>query len=65
MGHIGEIAQLITAVVLALTFLQSWRNGRKIEEVHRATNSMKDALVLTTEKESYARGLKQGEDNPR
>jgi hypothetical protein len=64
-GHIGEIAQLITAVVLALTFLQSWRNGRKIEEVHRATNSMKDALVLTTEKESYARGLKQGEDNPR
>ena len=65
MGHIGEIAQLITAIVLALNFLQSYRNGRKIEEVHRATNSMKDALVLTTEKESYARGLKQGEDNPR
>ena len=61
MSHIGEIAQLITAVVLALNFLQSLRNGRNIEKVHLATNSMKDALVNTTEKESYARGIKAGE----
>lgn len=65
MSHIGEIAQLITAVVLALNFWQSWRNGRKIEAVHLATNSMKDALVASTAKESYAAGVKQGEDNPR
>jgi hypothetical protein len=61
MDHIGEIAQLITAIVLALNFIQSWRNGKSIEKVHLATNSMKDALVNSTEKESYARGVKSGE----
>jgi hypothetical protein len=61
MGHLGEIAQLITAIVLALNFFQSWRNGKSIEKVHLATNSMKDALVNSTEKESYARGIKAGE----
>jgi hypothetical protein len=65
MDHLGEIAQFITAIVLALNFIQSWRNGRKIEEVHKATNSMKDALVDSTAKASYAAGLKHGEDNPR
>jgi hypothetical protein len=54
-------AQLITAVVLALNFYQSWKNGRGIEKVHLLTNSMKDALVSSTEKESYARGIKAGE----
>jgi hypothetical protein len=58
---IGEVAQLITAVVLALNFWQSRRNGQKIEAVHLATNSMKDALVESTSKESYARGVKAGE----
>ena len=61
MDHIGEIAQLITAIVLALNFIQSWRNGKSIEKVHLATNSMKDALVNSTEKEAYARGVKSGE----
>jgi hypothetical protein len=60
-GYIGEIAQLITAIVLALNFWQSRQNGKKIEAVHLATNSMKDALVESTSKESYARGVKAGE----
>ena len=59
--YIAPIAQLITAIVLALNFWQSYHNGKKIEEVHRATNSMKDALVESTSKESYARGVKAGE----
>jgi hypothetical protein len=61
MPTLGEIAQLITALVLALNFWQSYRNGKKIEQVHLATNSMKDALVESTSKESYARGVKAGE----
>jgi hypothetical protein len=65
MNHIGEIAQLITAIVLALNWWQSRQNGKKIEEVHLATNSMKDALVASTAKENFAAGVKQGEDNPR
>ena len=64
----GEVAQFITALVLALTYWQSYRNGKKIEQVHLATNSMKDALVATTDKEAFARGVKSGEAssmNPR
>jgi hypothetical protein len=61
MPTLGEIAQLITALVLALNFYQSYRNGKKIEQVHLATNSMKDALVATTDKEAFARGVKSGE----
>lgn len=61
----GEAAQMVTAVVLVLTFLQSRRNGQKIAQVHEATNGMKDALVAATEKESYARGVKAGADQPR
>lgn len=32
----------------------------QVEQVHVATNSMKDALVLATEKEALARGIKEG-----
>lgn len=34
--------------------------SEQVEEVHKATNSMKDALVLTTEKEAHARGIVEG-----
>ena len=61
MGWVSAIAQFITAVVLALNFWQSYRNGKGIKEVHLATNSMKDALVISTDKEAYARGVKAGE----
>lgn len=64
MSYLGEIAQLITAVVLALNYLQGWRNGRKIDEVHKQTNSLKDELVAATKKESYAAGVKHGEEHP-
>ena len=60
--NLGEIAQTITAVVLALNFYQSWRNGRDITEVKHATNSMKDELVKVTGEAKYAEGLKHGED---
>lgn len=69
MNHITEIAQVVTAVGLLLTgmssamgLLQSWRNGRKIEEIHVATNSMKDKLVQVTGEAKYAEGLKHGEE---
>lgn len=63
--YITPVAQLITALVALAAFLQSSRNGRKIEEVHKATNSMKDELVKTTATANFAAGAKQGEDNPR
>jgi hypothetical protein len=65
---VAEIAALVTgagvllnAVVTAFSLVQSLRNGRKIEQVHLATNSMKDALVASTDREAFARGVKVGE----
>lgn len=36
-----------TIVAFANIWLQ-FRNGRKVEEIHKATNSMKDELVAAT-----------------
>jgi hypothetical protein len=65
---VAEIAALVTgagvllnAAVTAFSLVQSLRNGRKIEQVHLATNSMKDALVASTDREAFARGVKVGE----
>ena len=55
------IGVLLNAVATVFGLMQSLRNGKKIEEVHLATNSMKDALVATTDKEAFARGVKSGE----
>jgi hypothetical protein len=64
-GWIGEVAQLITAIVLALNFWQSWKNGRDIKAVKHATNSLTEQLVQTTGEKKYAEGLKHGEDYAR
>ena len=55
------IGVLLNAIATVFSLIQSIRNGRKIEDVHLATNSMKDALVATTDKEAFARGVKSGE----
>jgi hypothetical protein len=55
---------LINGVVALLGYLQSRRNGKTLDEVHLATNSMKDALVVSTAKENYAAGVSQGVENP-
>lgn len=53
---IGAIAQLILALAVMGNMLLSWRNGRKIAEVHDATNSMKDELVVATKLVGEAKG---------
>jgi hypothetical protein len=67
---VADVAQLMTAmglllngVVTLLSYLQSVRNGKKIEQVHLATNGMKEALVASTAKENFAAGLLQGAEN--
>ena len=74
MNSIGDIAQLITAIVLAFNCWQSWSNGKKANKiaegihtikenvlvVEKATNSMKDALVQATAKASLAEGTAAG-----
>jgi hypothetical protein len=71
MNDLGQIAQLITALVLAFNCYQTWRNGQRakkiamdVKDIQVATNGMKDALVASTAKASFqegtAAGLEQG-----
>jgi hypothetical protein len=67
MNHIGEISQLIGALVLAFNCWQTWNNGRKanriaanVQVIEKATNSMKDALVAATNKAALAEGTAAG-----
>ncbi len=60
----GEAAQVITAasafgafLLSAAAFVVGLWNGRKIEVVRHATNSMKDEIVTITAKASKAEGV--------
>ena len=56
-----DVGQLLIGIAVLFTAWQNWRNSRAIREIHRSTNSMKDALVDVTSKESFARGVHAGE----
>lgn len=60
MPTLGDIAQMITAALAFAAFVQSVHNSRKIEVVHRATNSMKDELVSAVRGEATAEGIAEG-----
>lgn len=53
---VGAVAQLILALAVMGNMLLSWRNGKKIAEVHDATNGLKDELVATTKQVGEAKG---------
>lgn len=64
---IHDISELLTALgvigtlcVAVFNARLSTSNARKIEEVHKATNSMKDELVAATRSESHAAGVAEG-----
>jgi hypothetical protein len=59
---VGEVGQFFTGIAAMYAAIMSARNGRKIDEVHRATNSMKDELVAATQKEAFAAGQKSEKD---
>lgn len=57
---ISAVASSIAVVLTAMNRSTSLTNTKKIEEVHIATNGMKNELVATTAKASYAEGLLEG-----
>lgn len=54
------IASLAALVASVGAVIVSMRNAVKIEQVHIATNSMKDALVTSEGKVQRAEGVKEG-----
>jgi len=61
----GDWIPVLNSVLLFATALLTFWNNRKIEQVHRATNSMKDELVREVKQASHAEGLKEGREEPR
>lgn len=59
---ITALTALLAAFTSLISVLISLRNGRKIEQVHLATNSMKDELVKTVGEAEHAKGYKQATD---
>jgi hypothetical protein len=62
-GLFALVSSMFTAYLAYLIVKlnkQSESMAKNIEKVEKATNSMKDALVLATEKEALARGTKEG-----
>ncbi len=57
MPSYGDIAQILTALAAVGGLLMSWSNSRKIQEVHEATNSMKDELVAATKSDAFQTGV--------
>ena len=60
MSLFDTIANIVSAVAAVIAAVVAWRAHRAINKVEVATNSMKDALVASTEKEALARGIKAG-----
>ncbi len=50
----------VEVIGLGWVIFNQIRTDRKVEQVHLATNSMKDALVKVTEEEALARGKLEG-----
>jgi hypothetical protein len=64
----AELAQVITALATLVAsvgaFLVSLRNSRKIEEVHRTTNSLSQRNEQLAKDVGIAIGKKEEKDNP-
>jgi len=57
-----DIGQLLIGLGMLLNIFMAWRNTHMLNKVQNNTNSMKDELVALTDKESFARGVKQEKD---
>lgn len=55
-----DITEFIAVLIFAFGAFQSFMNGRKLNVIHKETNSMKDALVASTAAASLSEGVAKG-----
>lgn len=55
----GNVADIMMALAIIISAFMTWRNGREIKAVHKATNSMHDKIVAMTHAEGVAEGRAQ------
>lgn len=54
------IGAITAGIVLVINTIMAWKNSSNIEQIHLATNSMKDALVKVTGESEKAKGRLEG-----
>jgi hypothetical protein len=54
------LVAIIAAIPSTIAAVLSWKNIAKTEQVHKATNSMKDELVAATKSASFQAGRTAG-----
>jgi len=57
---IADIASVIAALSALLAVLVSWRNAKKIQEVHVLINSRMSELLVSATRAARANGVVQG-----
>lgn len=57
---VAIIASVPTLIASLATLFVAIKTARKVEVVHLATNSMKDALVTTTKSDAFQKGHTAG-----
>lgn len=60
MPSLHDISEFIAILILLFNAFQSWRNGRAISVVTKATNGINAALVASTAKASLSEGEAKG-----
>lgn len=58
---IAASASMVAAIGSLISVIMGLKNSRKIEQVHLATNGMKEELVKVTGDKRFAEGVMQGE----
>jgi len=58
--RIAIIASIGPTLIGLVTVILQYLQGRKIEVVHRATNSLTERLVQTTKTDAHAAGVLEG-----
>ena len=61
MPSLHDVSEFIIAIGVLATAVRSFLNGTKLEQIHKATNSLTDRLVETTAKKSDAEGFARGQ----
>ncbi len=59
-----EFSQLITAVGVLTSAALSWRNGRKLDEVHKSTNGLSERAEALAKKLGVEEGKAAEKANP-
>lgn len=54
------VLNLITAILALITAIMAWRTHTAAQRTEVNTNSMREALVISTGKAAHADGLEQG-----